>query len=265
MTQNRRKEIALTGRTAGRALDKLGPAAALFFVFALPGCMQNQSGQLIPMWGPPPAKAEPPPIAPKKIESVPAPEDDPNIVGVRKFISQEPWLSFNQEGLRQPEGFKATLYLESGTTGRGAFGDGTIRISLYTVDRDSKGERLKLAKRWEISPQDSVPWRARRPTQLGWGYGLRLPWGDAKLAGKEVEFVFQFVRRDGAMLSAEPIRMKVPPRNVRIVTRDDAPDEPGADQSQQAAAPAEATSRPPQQTQAPVRRRVSKSLPPGEQ
>lgn len=225
--------------------------------------MQNQSGQFVPMWGPAPEKSEPPPVVQKKIESVPAPADDPNIVGVRKFISQEPWLSFNREGLRQPEGFKATLYLESGTTGRGAFGDGTIRISLYTVDRDPQGERLKLAKRWEISPEDSMPWRARRPTQLGWGYGLRLPWGDAKLAGKEVEFVFQFVRRDGAMLSAEPIRMKVPPRNVRIVTRDDSADEPGEAEAPQAAEQPPPAAQP--QSGPPVRRRVSKSLPPGAQ
>ncbi len=255
MTPNRLNEIALTGRTAGRALEKLGPAAALFFVFAFSGCMQNQSGQFIPMWAPPKDTSEPPPIVPKKMESVPAPADDANIVGVRKFISQEPWLSFNQEGLRQPEGFKATLYLESGTTGRGAFGDGTIRISVYTVERDSKGERLKLAKRWEISPQDSIPWRARRPTQLGWGYGLRLPWGEAKLGGKEVEFVFQFVRKDGAMLSAEPIRMKVPPKNMRIVTREDPQDGTAADESPQAPAQQPATPQPA------VRRRVSKSLP----
>lgn len=257
MTRIRLREYALTGRTAGRALEKLGPAAALFFALASAGCLQNQSGQFVPMWSPTPDPAQPPPIVRKKIESVPAPPDDPNVVGVRKFVSQEPWLSFNREGLRQAEGFKATVYLESGTTGRGAFGDGTLRISMYTVDRDSKGERLRLAKRWEISPEDSIPWRARRPTQLGWGYGLRLPWGDANVAGKEVEFVFQFVRKDGAMLSAEPIRMKVPPNSARIVTREETlpedetgPDEPAAPQ---------------QRPQPTVRRRVSKSLPAGPQ
>ncbi len=152
-----------------------------------------------------------------------APKDDPNIIGVRKFIAQEPWLSFSKEGLRQADGFKATLYLESGTSGKGAFGDGIIRISMYTVEPDTGGEHLRLAVQWELAPEQTLPWRVKKATRLGWGYGLRLPWGDADVSGHEVEVSFQFLRKDGAIISAEPVRLRVPPRSVRIVTRDEAP------------------------------------------
>jgi len=152
-----------------------------------------------------------------------APKDDANIIGVRKFIAQEPWLSFSKEGLRQADGFKATLYLESGTSGKGAFGDGNIRISMYTVERDGDGEHLRLAVQWELAPEQTLPWRVKKATRLGWGYGLRLPWGDADVCGREVEVSFQFLRKDDAIISAEPVRLRVPPRSVRIVTRDEAP------------------------------------------
>ncbi len=150
-------------------------------------------------------------------------KDDPNIIGVRKFLAQEPWLSFSKEGLRQADGFKATIYLESGTSGKGAFGDGNIRVSMYTVEREADGEHLRLAVQWELSPEQTLPWRVKKASRLGWGYGLRLPWGDADVCGHEVEVSFQFLRKDGAIISAEPVRLRVPPRSVRIVTREEAP------------------------------------------
>lgn len=148
--------------------------------------------------------------------------EDPNIIGVRKIISQEPWLSFSPDGLREVDGLKMTLYLESGTTGKGAFGDGTIRITLYSVEQTGESsERLKREYRWELTPLQSLPWRAKDSNRLGWGYGLRLPWKGVDVSGKEVEIVAQFERRDGQMLSAEPIRLRVPARKSKIVTQVD--------------------------------------------
>jgi len=167
----------------------------------------------------------------------PPSNDDANIIGVRKFIMQEPWLSFSPDGLRQVDGFKATIYLESGTTGKGAFGDGNIRVSMYTVDREGGSEHLRLAVQWELTPEQTVPWRVKKATRLGWGYGLRLPWGDADVGGKEVEVVFQFLRKDGTVVSSEPIRLRVPARNLRVVSRDEASPR-GADGAGPIAAPA---------------------------
>lgn len=149
------------------------------------------------------------------------PGDDPNIIGVRKFLSQDPWLSFNREGVREADGFKATVYLESGTSGKGAFGDGILRVVMYSVQRDRRGaeETLTREYRWDLTPMQSTPWRAKRPTRLGNGYGLRLSWGSADVHGKEIELVFQFIRRDGSIVTAEPQRLRVPDRSVRVVNR----------------------------------------------
>lgn len=157
------------------------------------------------------------------------PGDDVNIIGVRKFISQEPWLSFNKEGVRQAEGLKATVYLESGTSGKGAFGDGILRVVLYSVHRDPQTgeETLRREYRWDLTPRQSVPWRAKQQSVQGWGYGLRLNWGNAEVRGREIELVFQFIRRDGNIVTGEPQRLRVPERNVRIVNRID-PDSLGA-------------------------------------
>jgi hypothetical protein len=146
------------------------------------------------------------------------PPDDPNIISIHKYVSQEPWLSFNPAGLREADGFKAAVYLESGTTGLGAFGDGTIRITMYVVERtDLLTEELVPMYRWELNSEQSTPWRFRNPTRLGWGYGLRLPWRDVDVSGKEIELAFQYQRRDGQMISSEPIRLRVPARSTRIL------------------------------------------------
>ncbi|MCK6455340.1 MAG: hypothetical protein L6Q92_02240 [Phycisphaerae bacterium] len=141
------------------------------------------------------------------------PPDDPNIIGVHKFVAQEPWLSFRQEGPPQVDGIKTTLYLESGTTGKGAFGDGTIRVSMYTVDRYPDGsEHVTRAYQWELTPEQSLPWRRVKETRLGWGYGLHLQWKDVDVADREIELVYAFERRDGRVVSSKPIRLRVPPR-----------------------------------------------------
>ncbi len=147
------------------------------------------------------------------------PPDDPNVIAVRKFISQEPWLTFSRDGSRDPEGFKATVYLESGSTGRGVFGDGLLRVVLFIVDRAADGtERLTPMKQWQFTPEQSFPWRAAKRTWLGWGYGLRLPWTGIDPCGREIQLVFEFVRRDGQAVVSEPVRLRVPQRTTRVVS-----------------------------------------------
>lgn len=224
----RPRSVSEAGGTRPRPGIRHPPAGALL-IASIPlfvmGCMQSQTTGVNPLIRTQPQPAPMPvtqvPVYNPQAGDPPPPPDEPNIIGIRKIISQEPWLSFNREGLRQAEGFKATVYLESGKTGRGAFGDGTIRVSMYVVDRGADGETLQLAARWELDPEQSIPWRARRPTQLGWGYGLRLPWGEANVNGREIELVFQYLRRDGVVLSSEPMRLRVPPRGVRIIARQD--------------------------------------------
>lgn len=186
---------------------------------SMTGCLEPTTGrgpaQPVNIFAPPPPK----------------PVDDPNIIGVRKFVSQEPWLSFNREGLRKVEGLKATVYLESGTTGRGAFGDGTLRVTVYSIEKlKDNSERLKREYRWDLEPAQTTPWRVKQPSRLGWAYGLRLKWGDeVQVAGKEVELSFQFVRRDGQIISAEPLRMRVPVTAARLAT--------GAEEAEEESAP----------------------------
>jgi hypothetical protein len=149
--------------------------------------------------------------------SVAAMAGDPDIVAVKKFYSQTPWLSFDEAGDRNPEGFKVTLYLISARTGKGTFGDGDIIVSLYEHDpqRASRGSEPPppvLAKQWVLDPAAALPFRAKRQTYLGYGHQLRLNWGDTDVLGKTIAINIDFRRRDGRLIRGQPQFFQVPAR-----------------------------------------------------
>ena len=139
-----------------------------------------------------------------------------DIVEVKKFYSAFPWLSFDEEGDPNPEGFKMTVYLISSETGRGAFGDGDIIVSLYSYPPYQAGRRdgpnPTLEKEWVLDPEAAMPFRAKTRKLMGYGYGLRLNWGDIDVLGKTISIRIAFQRRDGRLIKSQPQSFRVPAR-----------------------------------------------------
>ncbi len=142
-----------------------------------------------------------------------------NIVGVRKFISSNPWLIFNSDGTGRVDGLKLTVYLEGTKGPKGVFGSGTIIVTMYRVDRDPAGGRVaRQVFEWELPPHKAYPWRAKHVTGMGWGYGLRLSWGkDLDLAGKNVAVVVKYAQEDGRVVASTPQELLVPEATIHAL------------------------------------------------
>jgi hypothetical protein len=139
-----------------------------------------------------------------------------DIVQVKKFYPVNPWLSFDEEGDPNPEGFKVNVYLVSAASGKGAFGAGDIIVTMYSHPPShpnaKEPPKPKLEKRWVLTPEDCLPFRAKREFVMGLGYGLRLNWGPADVLGKTVSVRVAFQRWDGKLIKSQPQTFRVPPR-----------------------------------------------------
>ena len=203
-----RRPLWRTVRVAGRALPLLALAA-----LNMGGCLNPKSNDP-PPWMPKPTK----PPAPSKAATpedkkttLPPPAPDKNVNSVHMLIKQEPWISFKDDA--NPGGLQINLFLGSGSSDKGVYGDGTIEINMYrTVARRDGRKARVLVKKWEFDPEQALPYLLRRPTAFGWGYGFRLNWGDADVLGKEVMLVTRFIRPDGQIVAGQPKHLKVPPR-----------------------------------------------------
>ncbi len=140
------------------------------------------------------------------------PPPESNIVRVNKFFSQNPWLSFTNDGSGKVDGVSFTVYLEGPRGPRGVFGTGTLVVTMYRLDRDPLGrESVTPAHEWVLRPDQAYPWRCKRPSAMGWGYGLRLQWPETvKVAGKQVAIIVKYVREDGREISSSRQVLKVP-------------------------------------------------------
>jgi len=142
--------------------------------------------------------------------------DDPgtesNIIRVFKFISADPWLCFNNDGTGRIDGVRLTVYLEGTRQPKGVFGSGTIIVEMYRLDHDPrKGETATLVHKWELPADQAYPWRAKKPTGMGWGYGLRLQWpAGVDVSGRQVALVVKYRREDGGVVSSSRQVMRVP-------------------------------------------------------
>lgn len=145
-------------------------------------------------------------------KSTPDPAPQSNVVRVTKFFSQNPWLSFTSDGSAKVDGVGFAVYLEGTEGPRGVFGTGTIVVTMYRLDFDPLGREMATpVHEWVLPPDKAYPWRAKRPSALGWGYGLRLQWPDSvKVGGKQVAFIVKYVREDGREISSSRQVIKVP-------------------------------------------------------
>lgn len=140
------------------------------------------------------------------------PRNDPNIIAVRKFFSAAPWLIFDSDGTGKIDGVKISVYLEGAQEPKGVFGNGTLVVEMYRLDLDPTGrENATLVYKWEMSSDEAYPWRRKKETGMGWGYGLCLQWPKKlDVGGRQVAFLVKYVRDDGRVVSASRQVLKVP-------------------------------------------------------
>lgn len=135
-----------------------------------------------------------------------------DIVRVSTFYSsQDVWLNFDQPPTMEPQGFKCSVFLTPAEGEQGTFGDGTIQFNIYRVDRDGAGRGTNTLIHTEsFDTERAYGYRGRVRKRFGWGYGFRIPWGDADLRGKEIMVTVSFVRKDGRTIAGQPKYFKVP-------------------------------------------------------
>jgi hypothetical protein len=151
------------------------------------------------------------PPAPK-----PAMSDPSAVARVVCFYSQNPWMSFDVEGDPNPEGFRFTVYLASGKTGRGVLVPGQLRIEIFRIDHASGGRQNVCDTRVDLA---DLP-RAAKETTLGWGYVCPFTWGsnaDPKmdLLGHDIDVVVSYIAPDGQAIRAQTKSLRVPSRRTR--------------------------------------------------
>ena len=142
----------------------------------------------------------------------PEPPPESNIVRVNKFFSQTPWLSFKNDGSGTVDGVSFTVYLESASQPKGVFGTGSMVVLMYRLNHDPLGrEVITPVYQWELPPDKAYPWRSKKSSAMGWGYGMRLRWPEnLDVGGKPVVFIVKYIREDGREISSSRQVLKVP-------------------------------------------------------
>lgn len=133
-----------------------------------------------------------------------------DIYKVVKFFSVMPWLSFDDAGDPNPEGFKVTLYLISSATREGEFADGNIRVRMWPGQSSRDTGRAPLLKEWMLTPDDVLPYRVVKRSFLGNAYQLRLNWGQLDVLGKSIRVQIDFERHDGRVILGQAHELRVP-------------------------------------------------------
>lgn len=146
--------------------------------------------------------------------ATPSSMDRPDIIRVSTFYnSQRLWLNFDNPPTDVPQGLKFTVFLTGTQSELGVFGDGTLHMDMFRIDYNPDGEPTRTPVRhWSFNTQEAMPYRGKRPTRYGQGYGFRIPWGDVNVHGKEIQVTVSFERLDGTIVHGQPKGLKVPAR-----------------------------------------------------
>jgi hypothetical protein len=194
------------------------PIAAAVLTLILAGCQNPRNDASgAPQSRPAPAigdmpsqrKSGPPRKLDPKLEEV-IRMREPNVVGISCLYDPfNPWL-WNSERTHIKGVKVGALYL-LGPESTGVFGDGVIRPRIYVLQRDQQGKAdYKLLKEWSFNTQEAIPFRAKRRTRWGWGYGLFLSWGDLDLTGRDIRLIVNFERLDGLVIAGNKKDWRVP-------------------------------------------------------
>lgn len=134
-----------------------------------------------------------------------------DIYAIYKFFPQDMWRKKDATD-GNPDGFNVTIYLVSGETKKGAFGDGIIKVTMDIVADGPDGLKEYMpVQTWEFSPEEAKPFRTTRPAIGGWAYQLYLFWDpDVDVLNKEIRISISYVRTDGKEILSRPTHRRVP-------------------------------------------------------
>ncbi len=137
-----------------------------------------------------------------------------DIVRIATFPDKRnPWLNFDDPPRDVPGGLKLPIYLTASDSPLGVFGDGTLIVDLYRLDRTPDGdENPVLVKQWSFDTRQAHAYGFRERQRVGWGYQLRLNWGDADVLDSEIMVIISFQRFDGRVIRGKRMFFKVPRR-----------------------------------------------------
>ncbi len=142
--------------------------------------------------------------SPEQIARAPTESD---IVEVVAIYNPFPWLFSPDDDASRAVGIRIrSLFLISGKTKKGVFGDGTLRMTLYGVQHPpgSRPVREKLYE-WQFDKVQAVDSRVAKKTWMGYGYMFDLAWPEEMdLAGREIALGIDYIRTDGKLVRERP-------------------------------------------------------------
>jgi hypothetical protein len=126
------------------------------------------------------------------------------------LYEDNPWLSCDRGGDRNPEGIQYCIFLDPGTgDGKGVLREGTFHIEMYLIDRHADGTiTRKLDSDWHY-PTSSFTHHLE-PGPTGYGYMAKLRWASKATAGQEIELVTTYEDPEGRQIRSQTKRFRVP-------------------------------------------------------
>ena len=127
----------------------------------------------------------------------------------------DPFLSFDEAGDPEVEGFRVTVVLASRKTGKGIAADGALRARMYRVDRFPPKKPVRtLVREWP--PVETADQTTFKSGALGDGYILLFQWAEEDdVLGHDVDIVMSFEGPDGRVVRSQTKSLKVPPAKSR--------------------------------------------------
>jgi hypothetical protein len=154
---------------------------------------------------------------------VPGPDVGPqlrdDIVAIQQYPPTDPWLR-DDEG--RITGLRTRIYLlpaaREEEVPKGVFVPGLIQASLYALTPRADGSyERQLVHEWSFDEREAAGYRISHPSVMGQSYGLLLRWpSNLDLAGREIQIMLSYQRKDGETIARRGTRFRVPlPLGVR--------------------------------------------------
>ncbi|MCP4590346.1 MAG: hypothetical protein GY842_06365 [bacterium] len=131
------------------------------------------------------------------------------VAKVTCFYDLSPFISFDDEGDLDVEGFRVTVVLASRKAKRGVAEDGVIRVKMYRRDVGQDGKAIRtLVREWFVETAGLVTFRS---PLFGEGYKLQFRWDpEDDVLGNEIQIVVSYETCDGRTIRSQTKSWRVP-------------------------------------------------------
>lgn len=149
-----------------------------------------------------------------------------DVVAIHQFPPTRPWLEDEDGRVR---GLCVRLYFISAETQRGVFVPGSMEVELFALaPRPEGGYERTLMHTWTLDQREAAGYRVTKRAVMGESYGLVLWWPpELDLAGREIQLMYHYKRKDGQVISKRSSSLLVPPPRRMMHMRPASPkDEP---------------------------------------